>query len=713
MRRQTKLRVGAQGVLALAAWTAKAGDITTVVGGGPTLPAPATGTLLAGPGEGGIAVDPSGSIYVAASRAYRVLRIDAGGTMSLVAGNGTSVPAGDGGPAAGGGFHWPYAVARDGWGNLFIAESTCVRRLDTLTGLLSTYAGVCGSAWGFAGDGGPATAATLASPRGLGFDSAGNLLIADTNNHRVRRVDRSTGTIDTVAGSGPAYPNPGAFGGDGGPATAARLWYPVGLATDTAGNVFIADVSNVRIRRVDAATQFISTVAGNGTVGFSGDGGAATSAALNYPIGVLVDGSGNLYIGDSFNHRVRRVAAATGFISTFAGNGVNSSTGDGGPATSAAVPFPSAMALEPSGSLLIVTWGANRIRRVNLATNVITTAAGNNDWAGDGGPGTGAILEYAYHLAASAAGDVYVADQENNRVRRYRPSTGVVTTVAGSSYTDQFGGDGGPATSAFLNTPRGVALDGAGNLFIADFLNHRVRRVDAATGVITTVAGNGTAGFGGDGGPATSANLNGPNGVALDGAGNLFIADRLNHRIRRVDAAAQAITTVAGNGAAGFGGDGGPAAAASLNVPRGLDVDPAGNVYVADGNNNRIRRIDALTQVITTVAGDGVNASTGDGGPATAASLSVPPAVRWRSGELFIAEGARVRRVGANGIITTYAGNGGCCFSGDGGPATAATLGGPVGLAFDASGNLYVGEFNGNRVRRIDDRIFGDGFQGP
>jgi sugar lactone lactonase YvrE len=282
------------------------------------------------------------------------------------------------------------------------------------------------------------------------------------------------GIITTVAGNGTA-----GFGGDGGPATSARLNSPFGVAVDSSGNLFIADFQNHRIRKVDAITGIITTVAGSGPTGFlaggfSGDGDPATSARLNSPFGVAVDSSGNLFIADSFNDRIRRVDASTGIITTVAGGGFV--FGDGGPATSARLDFPSGVAVDSSGNL-------------------------------------------------------FIADTLNERIRRVDASTGIITTVAGGGFVL---GDGGPATSATLVLPFGMALDAVGNLFIADRFNDRLRKVDAATGIITTVAGIGTAGFSGDGGPATSASLAEPVGVALGAAGNLFIADSSNQRIRRV-----------------------------------------------------------------------------------------------------------------------------------------------------------------------------------
>ena len=472
-------------------------------------------------------------------------------------------------------------------------------------GVITTVAGLVPQ--GPQGDGGPATAARLDFPVGVALDGAGNLFIADASNGRVRRVDTVTGIITTVAGTGEQ-----GFGGDGGPATAAQLAGPVGVALDGAGNLFIADSDNSRVRRVDAATGVITTVAGGGEGGFRGDGGPATAARLWSPSGVTLDGAGNLFIADWSNHRVRRVDAASGVITTVAGTGADGSQvsdGDGGPATAALLAFPESVALDGAGNLFIADTRNHRVRRVDAATGVITAVAGTigAGFGGDGGPATAALLAFPRGVALDGAGNLFIADSSNDRVRRVDAASGVITTVAGTGKdgSQVSDGDGGPATAALLASPESVALDGAGNLFIADLGNSRVRRVDAATGVITTVAGAGAAGFGGDGGPATAALLAFPNGVALDGAGNLFIADSSNDRVRRVDAATGVITTVAGTGVEGFSGDGGPATAARLWGPRGVALDEAGDLFIADADNNRVRRVAGVAVPVTNWPGIG------------------------------------------------------------------------------------------------------------
>ncbi len=543
------------------------------------------------------------------------------------------------------------------------------------------------------------TSASL-SPGYVATDPAGNLFFVNQNT--VLRLDATTGILTRVAGNGTT-----GFSGDNGPATSAQLYFPTGVAVDSAGNVYISDTDNNRIRMV--ANSVITTIAGNGFGGFSGDNGPATNARLGNPQGIAVDSAGNLYIADLDNNRIRKVS--NGVITTVAGSGLVGFSGDNGPATSAQLNSPYGVAIDSAGNLYISDTENQRIRKVS--NGVITTVAGNGTagFSGDNGPAASATLGTPLGIAVDFAGSLYFADRDNNRVRKV--ANGMITTVAGNG-TQGFGGDNGPATIAQFSNPISVAVDSSGNLYITDSRNNRVRKV--SNGVIITVVGGGT--LVGDNGPATSAQLGDPAGIALDSAGNLYVADPVSNRIWEVSNGV--ITAVAGNGTAGFSGDNGPATSAQLNSPISVAVDTAGNLYIADGNNTRVRKV--ANGVITTIAGNASGGFSGDNGPATSAQLYPVGVAVDSSGNLYISDtyNERIRKV-ANGVITTVAGNGTCCSSGDNNAsATGSTLSGPTGIAVDAAGNLYIADdFFDSRVLRVSNGVINavagngtDGFSG-
>ena len=678
--------------------TSSAQVIQTIAGGGPNN-LPATASNLQSPTY--VTRDPAGDILLAVHNGHRVFRVDASGKLTVVAGNGTPGFSGDGGPATEAALNNPDGVATDAAGNIFIADrgNQRIRRVDASTGIITTVAG--NGSTGYNGDNIPAANASFGLAFRLASDSLGNLYIADYSNHRIRRVDHASGIITTVAGTGvPGY------NGDNILATSATLYYPWDVALDGSGNLLIVDNSNARIRRVDHSTGIITTVAGGGST--FGEGGQATAASLDCLFGIAVDGLGNFFIAEGCASIVRRVDAVSGIITTVAGNFTTGFSGDGGAATSASLDYPIGLGLDGAGNLLIADVINDRIRRVNLGTGLITTFAGNGTpgYSGDAYAATDASLYAPNGVALDGAGNLFIADAGNRRIRRVDKGTGEITTVAGNG-TNGFSGDGGLATSASLSVPVGIALDNKGNVFFADYYaNSRIRRIDAVTGIITTVAGNGTVGFSGDGGPATSASLYYPSGVAVDKAGNLFIADPNNQRIRRVDASTGIITTVAGNGAYGYGGDGGPAVNATLGFPRYVALDGAGNLFIVDALTNRVRRVDISTGIITTVAGNGVAGYNGEGILATSANLNLPLAVALDGADnLYIVDSSnqRVRHVDAStGIISTVAGNGVYGFSGDGGPATSASLAGPEDVAIDAYGNLFIADYFNQRIREVD-----------
>ncbi|HXP50549.1 MAG TPA: T9SS type A sorting domain-containing protein [Bacteroidia bacterium] len=331
--------------------------------------------------------------------------------------------------------------------------------------------------------------------------------------------------INTIAGTGPA-----GYSGDGKPATSAMLYYPLSVSLDSTGNLYIADWDNSRIRKIDQ-NGVISTIAGNGKFTYSGDGGPAVSSGLNGPTGVFSDPQGNVYLTDIGNGRIREITTQ-GKIFTVAGNGSYGFSGDGGPATASSFKDPTGVVLDDSGNVYVADVFNNRIRKINK-TGIITTIAGNGvaGYAGDGGPATLAELYYPTGIAIDNEDNIYIADEDNNRIRKIS-SGGIITTVAGDG-TASFSGDEGPATLAGLNFPAGVAIDKLNNLYIADAVNNRIRMVNTK-GVISTIAGNGVPNYEGDGGLALTASLYNPTSVTIDTSGNLFIGDAFNFRVRKL-----------------------------------------------------------------------------------------------------------------------------------------------------------------------------------
>ena len=662
--------------------------ISTVAGGAPpTTPAPSTSSAIGQPRR--VTVDSKNNVYFSSGNSVFKM---SGSTLSLVAGNSRPGFAGDAGPAVNAQLNSPQGLAVDSNGNLYIADTVNNRvRIVTTNGIINTFAGngQVGSPLAF-GDGGPANQGNLQLPGGVAVDSSGNLYIADTGNNLIRKVT-TDGIINTIAGDSlPAY------SGDGGAAVNAELHSPEDVAVDSSGNVYIADTANAFIRKI-GTNGVINSIAGNGTVGYSGDGGLATSAGLIQPFAVCVDSKGNVYITEPPDGRIREITASNGIINTIVGNGVLGFSGDGGSATKAMINQASGIALDASANLYIADTGNNRIRTVVNGT--INTIGGNGVFAysGDGGPAIMAQLFAPQAVAVDASGNFFIADTGNNVVREVT-AKGVISTIAGNG-TAGFGGDNGPATAAQLNTPQGIAVDNSGNVYVSDTANARVRKI--SNGTITTVAGNGTVGYSGNGGAATSAMLNTPVGLAVDKSGNLFITDHGNSVVREVSASGT-INTIAGNGTQGFSGNGGPATAAQLNGPQAVAVDASGNIYIADTLNNVVREV-TPGGIINAFAGNGIPGFAGDGGFATLAELASPSGVAVdAASNVYISDsGTRIRKVFATDVITTIAGTGVHGYSGDGGPATSAMMSSPNGLSTDAKGDVYISDTANNAIRQL------------
>jgi sugar lactone lactonase YvrE len=704
--------------------------ISTFAGGG----APGgAATAVDLPGPSAAIRDAAGNTYIAAPYSTYVFKLS-GGTVSPYVGVGYESFCGDSGPAGSACLGLPNGLTLDSKGNLYIADygNSRIRKVDT-SGNITTVAGngtKCEPNTGVCGDGGLATNAQLNFPMSVAVDGAGNVYIADAFDNRIRCVlavsggcggsKLNVGDITTYAGTGLPCGNPATACGDGGSPTAAQLNFPQGVAFDGAGDLYIADTRDNRIRMIPAGGASISTVAGTGTVCIPttpcGDGNPATSAYLHMPMAVFVDSSNNIYIADTNDNKVRCVvgvasgcggsAVGVGKITTLAGNGAQGFTGDGGSAVNAELNFPGDVFLDTAGNLVISDTGNQRIRQVSAGT--ITTLAGGGS-GGDGGPPAGAILENPYNVAVDGSGNIYIADTANNRVRFVNVKTNLITTIAGNGNVG-YSGDTGPAASATLNGPTGVALDPSGNLWIADNGNLVIREVNATTQIINTVAGTGKSCFPtnakcGDGGPATGATFAMPLAIAFDSAGDLFIADDTAHRIREVNAATQIISTVAGTGFEGHKGNGGPATSANLDHPTGIAVDSTGTFYISDSYNNAIRYVKA--GVINAYAFNGLTQLGGDGGPALNASMWSPLELALDPGaNLFVGGGNDnvVQRVDfASGTVGTVAGtypSGRGGYAGDGGPAVGSKLSN-VGVAVDGQGNLYIADAGNNRVRAV------------
>lgn len=584
---------------------------------------------------------------------------------------------GDGGSPTDAGLRYPYGIAQDANGVTYIVDRDDNRVRRVANGVITTFAGT-GRA-GYSGDNGQATSAELRRPTAVQIGPDGSVYIADYDNVVIRKVSKA-GIISTVVGMGQYKAS-----GDDGPAINAGI-DPFMMVFDSDGNLYISDRLNHRIRKVTTDGK-ITTIAGIGTPGYSGDNGPATSAAIYAPFGIAVDAQKNIYFADAGNYRVRKIAAATGIITTVAGNGILDYSGDEGQATLAKLYFPYWVGVEANGDIVIGS--VYDIRRVTAATGVIHFVTGDNPDYGyvDGALGT-AVWGALSGLTVAPGGDILVSDPPNFRVRRI--SSGLVTTFAGTGLVDNI-----DATLVTLNKPAGMFIAGPGEVWVADRLNNEVRSIQG--GKIKKVYG--------DGYPTSARNrLYLPAAIVRDSQGSVYIAEQGNERVLKFAPGSTTGSYFAGGGVLTFGGDNGPSPNSSLTFPSGLAIDSTGVVYIVDSGNCRVRRV-ATNGIITTVVGSGTCLYSGDGGPATSAGTAPFGIALDGKGGLLITDSLnqRVRRVDtATGIITTVAGIGTAGFSGDGGPATSAQLDAPIGIAVDSAGRIFVADNGNSRVRMID-----------
>ncbi len=678
--------------------------VTTFAGTGPAGNSNGTTTTASFNKPISLALDPIGNIYVGELNNVLIRKIATDGTVSTLAGAGYGGNTNGTGTAAT--FNSPASLATDVSGNIYVADNNnnLIRKI-TPAGVVTTLAGS-----GSAGSGnGTGTGASFSDPEGVAVDASGNIYVADGGNNLIRKITTG-GVVTTFAGTG-------AQGNTDGDATTASFHYPICLAFDPLGNLYVGDYFNSRIRKITPA-GIVSTLAGNGTYGTNN--GLGSAATFDVPVGLTVDGKGNLFVTENISTLVRKIVLTGYSISPALPAGLSFD-----PTTGTISGNPTASSVATSYTITAYNLAGSSTANITLAVNVpapvisytspqnyrlnkpistlspsntggsvpansysqVSTFAGNSRGYVDG-TGTGASFFNPIGVATDLAGNIYVVDNGNNRIRKITPA-GVVTTFAGSGIAGFADGTG---TAASFNNPWGIATDAAGNVYVADQGNNRIRKITPG-GVVTTLAGS-TYGYAD--GTGTAAKFSFPVGVATDASGNVYVADELSHRIRKITPSG-VVTTLAGSGTAGFAD--GTGAAASFNNPYGVATDATGNVYVADDSNNRIRKI-TPSGVVTTLAGSGTPGFAD--GTGTAASFNDPVGVSLdAAGNVYVADytNNRIRKITPTGVVTTLAGNNsGEPYDGIG---TGASFSNPYSVAADASGNLYVSDFNNNRIRKI------------
>ena len=581
-------------------------------------------------------------------------------------------------------------------GTVLITDSSNVRlRFVNQDPIIMTIAGTgqVGSA------NGAALSATFRNPAMTVADNTSSIFIADSSNNVIRKYRLST--VSLYAGTGAAGST-----GDGAAATAAKFAGPYGLAVDSASDLYITDTSNCVVRTVSPVSGIISKYAGSYTNGFSGDGGAATSAALSYPRGLAFDPQNNLYICDTGNKRIRRVDATTRIISTIAGNGVEGFSGNNTSAYLAALSSPIGITTDLSGNLYIADTNNNCIRFVNVQTGNIRTVAGqppHGGYLGNNTFATASLLSTPTHVAFDkATGYVYISDEGNARIRLLNSATGLIYDYAGNGSPFSMGSNI-PASNAIFGSIAAVATDLQDNVYVADGEGNYIRKINYSTQIINTAVGTGGGGFTADG-AALLASVSSPKAMIVTRTNDLLFCDTNNHRIRKYISSTQLVTTVAGTGVAGYSGDGGGASTATLNFPKSLTTDSLGNIFIGDSSNYRIRRVDATTGIITTYAGTGTSGTVTTGGSALTTPIGFVTALTAdRSNVIYFTE------IPTNGLWQIRSSDNtfqpvsavsSASYLGDGGPISTAQFNNPMGAIVDTSGNFVICDSGNYRVRR-------------
>jgi hypothetical protein len=622
---------------------------TTLAGGGGFSSADGTGGAERLWAPSGVAVDTNGSVYVGDQFNYTIRKVTPAGEVTTLAGLTGSYGSADG-TGSDARFNDPWGVAVDSAGNVYVADrgNSTIRKV-TPAGVVTTLAGLAGSVGSANGTG---SDARFNAPVHVAVDSVGNVYVADRRNNAIRKVT-PTGVVTTLA-----------VGFNG----------PAGVAVDTNGNVYVADQGNDRIRKVTPA-------------------GVATTLAtgFNSPTGVAVDSAGNVYAADSGNYTIRKVTPA-GAVTTLAGATGNSGSADGTGST-ARFYILSAVAVDSLGNVYVADSGNNTIQKVTPAGVVKTLAGLGGLYGSADATGSAARFRGPASVAVDTNGNVYVADQVNHTIRKVNPA-GIVTTLAGEA--GRVGSANGAGSAARFNSPTGVAVDSTGNVYVADFFNLTIRKVTPA-GVVTTLAGL-TGAFGSNDGTGSAARFSFPTGVAVDTNGNVYVADAGNSSIRKVTPAG-VVTTLAGL-ADNHGSADGTGSAAQFDVPYGVAVDNAGNVYVTDNGNHNIRKV-TPAGVVTTLAGLAVYAGSADGVGSTARFYAPQGVAVDSAGNVYVADtfNNTVRKVTPAGAVTTLAGGAGIYGTADG-TGSAVRFNSPNGVAVDSAGNVYVADFYFSTIRK-------------